>query len=208
MSNGYATEDLEAILESLEASDEADEADEAAGRPRPFRPPMTASGRGLAPPRPQPGYVTEARLQAALAQVGKQIKTNSDAIKAVNGRVNTIGADVSRQATALKKEIEERKKDNNALRNNVQLATLLPLLVRPSSKDVTGAVANTTLVSGDKVLVDKADSLTTLLPVLLLGGLGTSSDSTSSGSTSSGGIGGFNDPTTLLLVVLAASGKL
>src|SRR5215469_12262939 len=112
MSNGYATEDLEAILESLEA-DEADEADEAVRRP--FRSPTTASGRGLTPPQMQTGYVTEARLRHALARVGEQIKTNSDAIKAVNGRISTLSTDVSRQSTALKKEIEERKKDNNGL---------------------------------------------------------------------------------------------
>ena len=206
MSNGYATEDLEAILESLE-SDESDESDEFAEAPMRqssrFRPPTTASGRGLAPSRPQPGFVTEARLQEALAQVGRQIKTNSDAIKAVNSRLNTISGDIARQTAALKKEAEERKKDNAELRNAVQLSALLPLLVRPPSRTVNENVPNTDIKKDDKVLIESSNTLTTLLPLLLLGGLGGSS---SPAGTSTGG--GLSDPTTLLLVVLATSGGL
>jgi hypothetical protein len=200
MSNGYSQEDLEAILESLE-SDESDESDEAVRRRPFFRPPATAPGRGLVPPKPQAGFVTEARLEAALARVGAQIKTNADAIKAVNGRLNTVSADISRQAAALKKETEERKKEINGLKNTVQLSALLPLLMKQESVAVP-ADSTLTQFAGKKVVVESTDSLTALLPILLLGGLGTPSEGATAGA------GGLGDPMTMMLVVLAASGKL
>ncbi len=200
MSNGYATEDLEAILESLESSDELDESDGMAERTRrrPGSRPSTATGTGLVPPRPQAGYVTEARLQAALARVGAQIKTNSDEIKAVNDRASAIRAEQARQTTALKKETEERKKDIARLASQSQLLALLPLLQTPKTIQLTTAVDN--LPPGTKVLVDGGDSLNTLLPLLLVGGSGSG---TGLGSGSGGGdtasMGGL-DP--LLLVLL------
>lgn len=201
MSNGYATEDLEAILESLEA-DEADESDELAEqrtRSRPWSRPSTATGRGLVPPRPQTGYVTETRLQAALARVGEQIKTNSEAIKKVNSKLGTIDTEQTRQNTALKKETEERKKDTARLANQAQLLALLPLLQTPKTIQLTSEAGN--LPVGTKVVVDGGgDSLSTLLPLLLVGGLGTGTGSGSGGGgTDMGGLGGL-DP--LLLVLL------
>ena len=199
MSNGYATEDLEAILESLEA-DESDEADEMAEatRRRPWSRPSTATGTGLVPPRPQTGYVTEARLQAALARVGAQIKTNSDAIKTVNDKASAISAEQARQTTALKKEAEERKKDTARLASQSQLLALLPLLQTPKTVQLSAAVDN--LPPGTKVLVDGGDSLNTLLPLLLVGGLGSGTGlGSGSGGADTGSMGGL-DP--LLLVLL------
>jgi hypothetical protein len=198
MSNGYAMEDLEAILESLE-SDESDESDEAVRRPfRSFRPPATAPGRNLVPPKPQAGYVTEARLEAALARVGAQIKTNADAIKAVNGRLNTVSADISRQAVALKKETEERKKDTARLASQGQLMALLPLLTTPKTAQLANPVD--TIPAGSKVLLDGGDSLSTLLPLLLVGGLGSGTGLGSGGGGGDAGSLGGLDP--LLLVLL------
>jgi len=198
MSNGYATEDLEAILESLE-SDEADEADEMAERTRrPWTAIGTARGTGLVPPKPQAGYVTEARLQAALARVGAQIKTNSDAIKTVNNRLGTISAEQARQTAALKKEAEERKKDTARLASQAQLLALLPLLQTPRTIQLSGQVD--TLPAGTKVLVDGGDSLNTLLPLLLVGGLGSGTGSGLGGGGSDAGSLGGLDP--LLLVLL------
>ena len=199
MSNGYVTEDLEAILESLESSDELDESDGMAERTRrrPGSRPSTATGAGLVPPRPQAGYVTEARLQAALARVGAQIKTNSDAIKVVNDRTSAITAEQARQTAALKKEAEERKKDSARLANQAQLLTLLPLLQTPKTVQLSTAVDN--LPAGTKVLVDGGDSLNTLLPLLLVGGMG-SGTGLGSGSGGDAGNPGGLDP--LLLVLL------
>jgi len=199
MSNGYEMEDFEAILEALE-SDESDESDELAERlrRRRYRPPTTAPGRGLVPPKPSAAYVTEARLEAALARVGAQIKTNSDAIKAVNDRVSSFSAEQARQASALKKETEERKKDTARLASQAQSSALLPLLITPKFRQIAQPVD--TLQSGDKVLIDGGDSLSLLLPLLLGGGLGTGTGlGTSSGGGETGSMGGI-DP--LLLVML------
>lgn len=199
MSNRYATEDLEAILESLEA-DEADEMAERTRdhRSRPGSRPSTATGTGLAPPKPQAGYVTEARLEAALARVGAQIKTNSDAIQAVNSRANTISDNVAAQTAALKKETEERKKDTARLASQAQLLALLPLLQTPKTVQLSRAVDN--IPANTKVLVDGGDSLNTLLPLLLVGGSGSGTGlGSGSGGGDTGSMGGL-DP--LLLVLL------
>jgi hypothetical protein len=200
MSNGYATEDLEAILESLEA-DEADEADEAVGRTRrgfSSRPPTTASGKSLVPAKPQTGFVTEARLQAALARVGEQIKTNSEAIKTVNNKISTISAVQERHSATLKKETEERKKDIAGLASQAQLLALLPLLQAPKTVKLNNAVDS--LPAGTNVLVDGGDSLNTLLPLLLVSGSGSGTGlGLGGGGASTGSLGGL-DP--LLLVLL------
>jgi hypothetical protein len=202
MSNGYSTEVLEEILESLE-DDESDEMDELAERSRRGRraSPRTATGKGLVPQKPSSAYVTETRLQAALAQVGKQIKTNSDAIATVNTRINKLSDNIAAQTAALKKEAEERKKDINSLKSNVQLASLLPLLIKPASKTLTGDAAG--LKAGDKVLVESGDTLSALLPLFLLGGMGSSADGSASGAA-----GGSMDQMTMLMLVLAVSGGL
>ena len=203
MSNGFDRESLAAILESLESSDELDESDGMAERTRDNRirsgpRPSTAPGTGLVPPRPQAGYVTEARLQAALARVGEQIKTNSDAIKTVNDRASAISTEQARQTTALKKEAEERKKDTARLASQSQLLALLPLLQTPKTVQLSAAVDN--LPPGTKVLVDGGDSLNTLLPLLLVGGLGSGTGlGSGSGGGDTGNLGGL-DP--LLLVLL------
>ena len=204
MNNGYPREDLEAILESLE-SDESDESDEAVWRRPSYRrpAPRTAPGSGSYRAPVQNTYVTQRELQESIQRVDAKITTNSDAIKAVNARVNTLGTDVARQTTVVKKETDERKKDVSGLRNNVQLSALLPLLTQPKTKDVTAEnVSGTGLTKGDKILVDGSNSLSALLPVILLGGLGTSSD-----SSSSGGAGGMNDLTTLFLVLALTQNK-
>jgi hypothetical protein len=203
MSNGFATQELEAILESLESTDELDESDGMAERTRrPGSRPSTATGTGLVPPRPQAGYVTEARLQAALARVGAQIKTNSDEIKAVNDRASAIRAEQARQTTALKKETEERKKDIARLASQSQLLALLPLLQTPKTVQLGAAVDN--LPQGTKVLVDGGDGLNSLLPLLLVGGLGSG---TGLGSGSGGGDAASPGGLDPLLLVLLLSKK-
>ena len=189
MSNGYTNESLEAILESLE-SDETDEA--VRRRVNGRSAPRTSSFRA---PVAENEYVRQRQLKETTDRIDGDISK-------LNGRVASTETKMERQTAALRKESEERKKDINSLKNNVQLATLLPLLIKPQSRAVTAPVTGTDLQAKDNILVDTGDSLTALLPLLLLGGLGGSSDTSASGG------GSFNDPTTLLLVVLAASGGL
>jgi len=152
----------------------------------------------LAPPQPQAGYVTEARLQAALARVGEQIKINSDAIKAVNNRTSTISDNVAAQTAALKKEMEERKKDTATLKKQIQdesrkarELSILPLLLQrppqltlqtagPTTKDLDGIQAGTKVVT-DVKLQQSSDNL---LPLILMMGGSTGSDSSSTSDNS------------------------
>jgi flagellar basal body rod protein FlgC len=167
-------------------------------RSRPGSRPSTATGTGLAPQQPQAGYVTEARLEAALARVGAQIKTNSDAIQAVNSRANTISDNVAAQTTALKKEMEERKKDTATLKKQIQdesrkarELSILPLLLQrqpqvtlqtagPTTQALDGIPAGTKVVT-DVKLQQSSDNL---LPLILMMGGSTGSDSSSTSDNS------------------------
>lgn len=159
------------------------------------RAPRTARGRGYYRQRPSNKYVTQAQLQTALAKVGKDVKTNAAAIKTINGRINTLSSEQSRQAAALKKEIKDRKAESAKLKNNIQMATLLPLLTKKSLPATAseGTIGGTTVPAGTKIATE-GDTLSTLLPIFLLSG--------------SGGMGGMGDDSNMLLLALALSGGL
>ncbi|MCB8978730.1 MAG: hypothetical protein H6657_15015 [Ardenticatenaceae bacterium] len=158
--------------------------------------PRTGGRRSYSRPRPSAKYVTQTQLQTALERVRKDVKTNGVAIKKVNSRINTVNSRMDSQTSALKKEISERKKETASLKNNMQMATLLPLLTKkslPATKE-EGEVGGTTVPSGTK-LATEGDSLSTLLPILLLGdGLG--------------GSGSGGDSSSMLFLALALSGSL
>jgi hypothetical protein len=188
---GIPTEDYgEDYGETDEAFDQ--EVDEAA-RPGRFRPIGTA-GRGSAY-RPRPNttsVVTQAQLQAALARVGQQINTNSNAIKTVDGRARTLAAEQTKFAGGLKKEYADRKKDILAVRKDLQAtreaSVLIPIL--------------TTLAPGNPIAA--------FAPLLLLGN-DVSADPLAPGAVpaSSGGLlGGLGSGTTGLIVLLALAGGL
>jgi hypothetical protein len=202
--NGYIEmEDLDAVSEMVEdlESDESDESDEdidmmeRTRRSRRFRtPPRTAPGGGLFRPRTpsQSGpaqYVTQTQLQAAMARVGAQIKTNSDALKTVNSRVATLSSDIAKQTADIKKLSTGGTRDTRALRRDLnstrQMAAIMPLLSAPKSQALTEAAGG--LPAGTKVVIDTGDNISLLLPLLLMGGMGGSS----SGQDGSGG--GMND---------------
>jgi hypothetical protein len=114
--------------------DEYDEAARRRGRGA-RRPPVRTAGRQSAyRPQPNTSPVTQAQLQAALARVNSQITTNSNAIKAVDGRVRTASAEQARTAAMLRKEIADRKTAETATRREIQstreMAVLLPLIAK------------------------------------------------------------------------------
>lgn len=213
--NGYALieDDEMELLDDLDAMDydeddvfevfEDDEEDEDLAerrrrrRPRRRSAPRTARGKYSGIRRPSSRYVTQIQLQTALAKVSTDVRTNGVAIKKVNGRVNTLSSEQGRQAAALKKEIKERKDENAKLKNNIQMATLLPLLTKKSLSATTAAdtVGGVPVPAGTR-LATEGDGLSSLLPILLL-----------SGSGGSGGLGGGDD-SNMLLLVLALSGSL
>ena len=198
----YETDTLESLLgeiASFEAEDygEADYSEARRGGRR--SPPRTASGSGLSTPRPSSQYVTQTQLQTALTKVGAQIKTNSDAITSVSNRVSTQTELLTKEVAARKKESEQIKRD---LRQTREMAAILPLLSQPSSVQLTAAAVPTG-TTPPKALVDSGDTLSTLLPFLLLGGMGGSSSG--SGGGGGGGMfgsGGGDDSSSMMMMVL------
>jgi hypothetical protein len=175
---GETDESDEAFDESDEAFDEAfDEAIRRSGR----RPPVqTAARQSAYRQRPNNDFVTQAQLQAALARVSGQIATNSTAIKTVDGRVRTVSSEQARLTSALRKEIADRKKEEDGLRKDIQstreLAAILPLIAK-----------NNPMIS-----------LLALGGGSLFGGSG----------TGTGALGGDSTSNLLLLALVLSGGKL
>jgi hypothetical protein len=158
--------------------------------------PKTASGKGLGPtPPPSKNFVTFTDLRSATDKIGTQLKTNADAITAVGAKLNTTTAN-------LRKEFDERKKENDALKkdvnNKVSTLALLGLLVPPPTYTVpANTFGNTSPV---QLAPPQTSMLNALLPVMLVGGLGGSG----SGGLSLGGDGGM-DGTMMLALALVLS---
>lgn len=198
MVNGFVElDELEALSDTLEdfEFDESDESDEdlmERRAPRRFgRAPRTATGKGLFKPRPQTQNVTQTQLQAAMARVGAQIKTNTDAIKTINARLATIAADQSKHLASQRKATDTLKKD---LRQTREMSAILPLLTAPRAPEtVTLTEATAGLPAGTRVVVNPPapDSMSTLLPLMLM-----------SGSGLTGGSGGESDGSNMLMLAL------
>src|SRR5260370_30873047 len=116
-----------------EGVDESDEAyDEAMPRIRFGGRVQTAPRQTAYRPRPNNNFVTQTQLQAALGRVSSQIAVNSNAIKTVESRVRSVSTEQVRITGALRKEVSDRKKEEESLRKELQstreLAVILPLL--------------------------------------------------------------------------------
>jgi hypothetical protein len=198
-------EGVDEMFEVDEGVDEgSDEAARSWSRPRP----KTASGRNLYSPRPQTQYVTQAQLQTALAKVGSQVRTNSNAISQVGGRLAAATA-------AMKKESGDRKKDLTAVKNNLsqtqQMAAILPLLTQPghitTSQPVMDSTGTTTIInSGTELLVGSDSNTNLLLPMLLLTSVGDGSSGSGGGGLFGGG-GGDGNSSLLMLALVLGLGK-
>lgn len=159
---------------------EYDEYDEAASRPR-FRSLPVPRRGGVVPAATPSRPVTHADLVNATRRLDEKIGVNARAIKSIEGRVNTVAGDVSRQG----KHLDTVRNDLKSLR---EVSTLLPLLTTQKS----------TTIGGTEVLVPTNDTFSKLLPILMLsGGLGGTGSSGSSDA-----LGGMGLP---LLLVLASS---
>jgi hypothetical protein len=190
-------ESAESLLEDIEDYGESDGIEEImAERRRRRRTPRTASGRTAYSPQPRGDHVTQAQLKDALDKVAAQIKTNTDAIRAVNEKTEAVAADQAKQLAAIRKEASERKKQDDAQRRDVnqklQLLTLLPFISKPKTQQVKGL--------DDKpveVLAADDDAFSALLPLLLVGGLG------GGGLGGSGSDSGSDSSALLLALVLS-----
>jgi hypothetical protein len=178
-----------------------------------YRPPQVARNRSYVTPRMGP-FVTQPQLSAALSKVRADTTKNSAAITNVARRVAAVQAVDVRQNRALTKQAKinvRQSKDIVALRKESKkasdMALILFLLSRPKAPEESDALVNPSLVggvnlkAGTKLLIDtgsgsNTNSINSLLPVLLLmGGLGGSSDNGS-------------DSSNMLLLALALGGGL
>src|SRR5271155_5619650 len=135
-------------------------------------------------PRPSPGTptgVTQAQLEAALSRVDGKIKTVADGVSTINSRLASI-------ASATKKEVEERKKgvdgQSKDLNQKLQMLALLPLLIQPQGATLApGSLLgpNGALPATTQVALQDTSTLDSILPLLLVSGLG--------GTSTSGGFG-------------------
>lgn len=166
--------DLDEDLDEIFEDDDDDFAERRRRRVRRRRPrwrtPRRARGRGYYRRRTTSRYVTQPQLKSALAKVQKDVRTNAAAIKKVNSRVNTVNSEQSRQATALKKEIAERKKETKKLNDSAQMSSLFSLLTTKTLGTTTSEaeIGGLTIPAGTK-LAGAPDPMMALLPALMSG---------------------------------------
>lgn len=205
MSTGIFVEDYESLLDAFddyewdESDDEFD--DEAAAKKPRFRPmkaPVTAT-KSSYQARPSQ-YVTQTQLQTTVSKLDGKISALS---KTTVQQVNTVKKEQAKQIALLKKEALDRKKENETLRKEFRqfrdMSMLLPLISRPSSQTLTADAGG--IPAGTKVMVDKNDTMSLLLPMILMGGFGGSSGG------GSGGLGGDGDNSMMMLVLMMAMSK-
>jgi hypothetical protein len=187
------------LLESDEYADwdESDESDEARRR-RGRAPVRTAKRGGAVPQRPQPGFATRTELTATANRLDAKIVTNSNAIKAVEGRVNTVASDSGK----LRTDVNKLQGSLNDVRN---MAMLMPLLTSTTTRTVTAATNG--IAQGDKVVVDSGDSLSKVLPLLLFSGSMGGSSGGASGSSSGGMFGGDSGGIMMVALMIALQDK-
>jgi hypothetical protein len=156
------------------------------------------------PPAGTPSAVTQAQLEAALSRVDGKIKTVADGVSTINSRLASI-------ASATKKEVEERKKgvdsQSKDLNQKLQMLALLPLLIQtPTAANPTAGGNALKDGSGNTITAistPDTNNLDSILPLLLVSGLG--------GTGSSGGLGlggdGSDGGIMLLALALAFANK-
>jgi predicted RNase H-like nuclease (RuvC/YqgF family) len=187
------SEDLDSFLDNLEF-DESDERTRSRGGRRGQTPLRTPSPQSSFQPRPSANTVTQAQLQAAVRTLDGKITTLAGNVKTLETRTSSVAAEQDRVSAALRKEIEERKKSADGIRRDLQqtktLAVLLPLISQ-KTEDVVRADGTVA-----KVVTQPSDSLSSILPfMLLMGG--------NSGDSASPGMLGDSSNTLLMMVLLS-----
>jgi hypothetical protein len=154
-------------------------------------------------PRPVPSapqYVTQVQLETSLSRVDNKVKTVADGVTILTTRLAALSGGLKKEADERKKSGEGQNKDIN---QKLQMLALLPLLIQPTSKPIDASGAPTSGGTALKsVLVPDPSPIDALLPLLLVGGLG-------SGGMGLGGdsSGGSDNSLMLLALVLAFSNK-
>jgi hypothetical protein len=181
------------VVELLEDIDESDEeSDEERSRLRPFRP-KVPTGKGLFKARQAQGAqgnaVSQGQLQEALARVGGQIKAESDAVKSLSARVNTLGSEVAKTRNVVGSTKKEAA--------NSRMMSILPLLLqKPPELTITRTSATDPESPIKNVAIKSASD--NLLPLILLMGMGGTGGDNGKGS----------DDNSMLMMALVLSGGL
>jgi hypothetical protein len=189
-------------FEAIDAFSEWDSESEAAEANRPIRKPTSQPSFKPRPAANAPQYVTQVQLETSLTRVDGKVKTVADGISTLNSRITSLSA-------SLKKEAEDRKKtgegQNKDLNQKMQMLALLPLLI-PQSSATLNAATPLQDANGNPITAvatpDPNGSLDTLLPLLMVSGMG-GSGGLGFGGDSSGGDGSMM----MLALVLALSNK-
>jgi len=154
----------------------------------------TPSSRSSFQARQAPTPASQGQVQAAARNLDVKIETLSTAVKALESKTNALAAESEKTRAAVRKEITDRRKTDDATRADVQqtkmLAVLLPLL----SQGETVTLRDDETGKEVKVAAQSDNQLASLLPILLLFGTG-------SGYGSGDTKGGLGDPITLILLV-------
>jgi|SRR5580704_13341590 hypothetical protein len=168
--------------------EELDSEGEFSEKAAPKRPPSSSSYK----PRPSggtPPAVTQAQLEAALSRVDGKIKTVADGVSTISSRVNALSATAKKEAEARKKGVDNTSKDLN---QKLQMLALLPLLIQTPTATLSVPLATTGGGTVTQIATpDPNGSLDSILPLLLVSGLGSSGTSgglSLDGSGSDGGI--------------------
>jgi len=153
-------------------------------------------GRSFGPTPP----VSQAQLQATLSRVDNKIKTVADVESTINSKVNSLAAATKKEVADRKKSVETQIKDMN---QKLQMLTILPLLITPPT--VALPAGNNLLGPGKDlpaVSVPDTSKFNSILPLLLVGGLGGSGGLGLGGDGSSSG-GNSGADSSLLVLALA-----
>lgn len=170
--NGYV-EDIESIFDEFD-TEAWEERQRRGGRTSPLR---TPSRRSSFMQRTPPSAATQGQVQAATRNIDSKIETLSNAVKALEGRTNTIATEQTKMGSAL-------TTTRGDLQQTKTLGVLLPFITQKPVE----------LTSGDKtykVLTQSSNQLVQFLPLFLL-------LSPTGGGGNKGGA--FADPTMLILL--------
>jgi len=130
-------------------------------------------------PRLDKSPVTQTQLQAALARVGEDVKKLAASVKSLEDRAD-----------------KTLKRINNQNQGLGQMAMLMPMLMKKSVKLTTDVSAD--LKKDTRILVDDNDSMSMLLPFMMMQGYG--------GTGQNGTSGGGNDMMMMMVMLMAFSG--
>lgn len=144
-----------------------------------------------APPAANKGYVSNATFQTSMDKVRADVAANRTAITNVGSRVDTLS---KRTQAEVKKAREQTTRDRDTTASTLQMLAILPMLSTGGTVKVPAADG-----SGPVAVETPPNTMTEVLPLLMLSGFGGTTGS--GGSSSTGGM----DSGMLLAVALIAS---